>query len=132
MYRRFLFLIVLFSILFISCKKEAGEGGKSTITGTVWTKNYNETFTVLESEYWAADEWVYIVYGDNLGYGDRQNTTYNGTFEFKYLRPGKYTIYVYSKDSTLQSPSGKTAIVKTVEITKRKQTINLPKITIYN
>jgi hypothetical protein len=124
-------VIVFIIFIVCGCKKEAGEGGNSTIYGSVWTKLYNTEFTAMLSEYAGSDEWVYIVYGDDKSYGNRIQTNYKGEYEFKYLRPGKYTIYVYSRDSTMQSPSGETAVIKKVEITKRKQSIEAPLITIF-
>jgi len=127
-----LIAITTFFIIGNSCSKDAGEGGDSSINGKVWVKDYNSTFTVLEGEYAGIDEDVYIIYGNDLGYGDKTKTNYNGSYEFKYLRPGKYTIYVFSKDSTLQTVSGKVSVVKEVEITKKKQKVEAPEITIFN
>ncbi len=123
------FTMVLIAF-FSSCKKEPGEGGTSTITGKVFCKNYNSTFTVLKEEYYIADEWVYIIYGDDKDYSDRVLTCYDGTYEFKNLRPGKYHIYSYSKDSTLQTQNA-IGIVKDVEIKKNRQKVQVPDIEIF-
>ncbi|NUM31530.1 MAG: hypothetical protein HUU47_04310 [Bacteroidetes bacterium] len=48
------------------------------------------------------------------------------------MRTGNYKIYVYSKDKTMQAPSGQVAIIKDVKISKRKETVELDTITIYN
>lgn len=124
-------LMLVFLFTFTSCEKQAGEGGNCKITGTVWVRNYNSTFTQLISEYPAADEDIYIVYGDHSGYDDKISTDYKGDFEFHYLRPGNYTVYLYSRDSTLQSASGKTAVIRDVEISKNKTEVVLPEIVIY-
>ncbi len=116
----------------MACEKPEGEGGKAAIKGSIWTEDWNTTFTVLQSEYAAADVDVYIIYGNNLSYSDRTRANYNGEYEFKFLREGNYKIYVYSKDKSLQSPSGQIAIIKDVKITKKKQTVTVDKITIYN
>lgn len=123
--------IAVLLLFFSSCEKQAGEGGNCKITGKVWVKNFNSTFTQLISEYPATDEDIYIVYDDHNGYDDKVSTDYKGEFEFRYLRPGNYTIYVYSRDSSLQSASGKTAIIKEVEINKSKEEVILPEIVIY-
>lgn len=115
-----------------ACKKPAGEGGQATIKGKVWVEDWNAGFTIKNGEYAGADEDVYIIYGDNVGYGNRTRASYNGEFEFKYLRKGKYKIYVYSKDKTLRSQSGDTAFVKEVEITEKKQELSVETFTIYN
>ena len=56
----------------------------------------------------------------------------NGDFEFKYLYKGNYKVYVYSLDSTLQSPSGHVPVIKELEITGRKQIMDLDTIKIFN
>ncbi|TND04089.1 MAG: hypothetical protein FD123_3860 [Bacteroidetes bacterium] len=125
-----LLAIALTLIFLSSCKKGPGEGGNSSVKGQIWVRDYNQNFTVLNGEYAGYDEEVFIIYGDEVNYGDRIKTNYNGEFEFKYLRPGSYKVYVYSKDSTMQSPSGDITIVQDLEITDKKQTVEIPKITI--
>lgn len=116
--------------LFNSCKKDEGEGGNSSIRGDVWVRDYNGTFTTLNGEYPGADAEVYILYGDELAVGDRIRANHEGKFEFKYLRPGNYKIYCYSKDSTMTAPSGQVAVIKEVEVGK-KETVEAGRITIY-
>ena len=126
-------LILLLSscTLFFSCKKEPGEGGKSIIYGKVFVKDYNNTFTVLEEEYYGPDIWVYIIYGDHRDYDDRIRTNYDGTYEFKYLRPGTYHVYAYSKDSSMQTAAD-VAVIKDVEVPKKKADVDVPDIVIFN
>jgi hypothetical protein len=93
--------ILMFTML--SCSKEAGTGGNSTIYGKVFVKDYNSTFTLLEDEYYGQDVDVFLIYGDDRSYSDHVRTSYDGSYEFKYLRPGDYHVYCYSSDSTLQS-----------------------------
>jgi hypothetical protein len=126
-----LLLCISIAMFLLSCTKDSGEGGNASIYGSVWVKNYNSTFTQLLGEYTAFDEDVYIIYGNQNGYSDHTKTNYQGVYSFYYLRPGKYTIYVYSKDSTLLSPSGSVPVVKNVEITKNKQDLKVPEITIF-
>ena len=126
-------VILAFSVFVISCQKNPGEGGNATIVGTVWEENYNSTFTEFIGEYAAMDQDVYIVYGDNnVGFDDKTETDYLGNYRFNFLRPGKYTIYVYSEDSSMQSVNGEIAILKEVEITKSSQILVVPQIIIYN
>lgn len=117
-------------IFFCSCSKEAGEGGNATIIGKVYVKDYNSSFTTINAEYYGADEDVYIIYGSDVSYGNKTKSSYDGSFEFKYLRKGSYKIYVYSKDSTLQSKSGIIPVIQDVEITERKQEFTAPDIII--
>lgn len=114
-------LIVL--LLVSSCAKDAGEGGSSTIKGKVYAKYYNKTFTSLIGETYAPKKDVYIVYGDDASYGDKQETCYDGSFEFKYLRKGKYKVYAYSLDTTLTNPATQFGVIEEVEITKNGETV---------
>lgn len=121
---------------FSSCKKEAGEGGDSSVTGRVHVKDYNASFTSLNGEYNGAEEDVYIIYGNDVSFGDRERTSHDGMYSFRFLQPGKYKIFAYSKDSTgryrnqvnLNAP--KVAIIKEVEITKSDQKVDVEDIVI--
>ncbi len=119
-----------------SCKKEAGEGGTSHIQGRVYAKYYNKNFSTMSAAGYAPDIDVYIIYGDEHSYGERVRTSYDGAFEFKYLQKGKYKVFAYSKDSTgaytnhVNQYAPDIAILKEVEITKNKQTIELEDIQI--
>ncbi|MES2285334.1 MAG: hypothetical protein V4547_06560 [Bacteroidota bacterium] len=129
------FYLLLFSIgfllLFNSCKKEAGEGGTSSIKGKVYAKYYNKNFTVLADSAYAPDIDIYIIYGDDFSYGERKRTSYNGTYEFKFLQKGSYKIFAYSRDSTgayrnlVNQYANDLAVIKEVEITKNKQTVEV-------
>ena len=113
-----------------SCSKEPGEGGSSKITGKVYVREYDPYFLFLITEYYASDEDVYIIYGDGVTPNDRIRTGPDGDFEFPYLRPGRYRIYVYSDDSTMTSPSGTIAVYRDAEIDRNKQTIDVGTILI--
>ena len=117
-------------LILYSCKKEAGTGGQATIRGKVYANYYNKTFTALLGSDYAPERDIYIIYGDNYSYNDRLRTNYDGSYEFKYLRKGKYQIYVYSSDSTGTYLSGMYAVTANAEITKNNQVITLPDIVI--
>lgn len=123
---------LLLIIINNSCSKEPGVGGNASIHGKVYAKYYDKYFTVLQGEGYAADKEVYIIYGDDLSYGDKVNTNYDGTYEFKYLRKGKYKVITYSKDSTLTIPSGNYAVIVEGEISSNKQSLNLPDLIIFD
>lgn len=120
-----LFLAIALGISFQSCRKGPGPGGKASVTGKVYEKKYNSTFTVLISEYYVGDYDVYLVYGDDATYSDKTSTHHDGTYEFNYLLPGDYTLYVYSKDKTGNSPSGEIVVEQTITISDKKETIIL-------
>lgn len=124
--------LLLLALLFLfGCKKTAGEGGKASITGKIWVEDWDSNFLVKKYEFPGLDEDVYIVYGDHLSHDDKVQTNYNGEFEFKYLRKGKYKVYVFSdKKQTSTSQSDKEAIVFELEIKSTKGKIDLGTITI--
>ena len=109
-------------IAMTGCEKDAGEGGSSSITGYIHITDYNASFLIIQGEYPAADEDVFIIYGNDISFGDRIRTGPDGRFEFKYLREGKYTVYAYSDDTTL---SGQSVVSIPVEITDKKQTVDI-------
>jgi hypothetical protein len=125
------FLIILLSTAAISCSKEAGDGGNSTIYGKIIAHNYNAEFTNLKGIYPAADEDVFIIYGNDYSYSERVRTSYEGIYEFKYLRKGEYTIYAYSKDSTLTLPSEMYAVIRKVKIDDNQQTVQAEDMKIF-
>jgi hypothetical protein len=130
------FFLGLFVLSLCSCSKPAGEGGDSTITGTVWVENYNTLNDVydhyeLKGEFPGEDEDVYIIYGDEIGYGDKVKAGPGGRFMFEYLRKGTYRIYVQSKDTNRFSPSGIKTVEATVEITDKKQELDTGTLLIF-
>ena len=123
--------ISILSMLCLACKKEPGQGGKASIQGDITVMDYDQTFKTLNGTYPGADRWVYIIYGDNVSYNDKVKTSFEGVYEFKYLNRGDYTIYTYSKDSTLQAPSGEVAVIKELEITDKKQVVQVPEMIVF-
>ena len=123
-------LLVLISLAVISCEKQEGQGGNSSITGKVLVRQYNANFTTLTGQYYATDEDVFIIYGDDPVYGDKTTTNYDGTYRFEYLREGKYTIFAYSEDSAGYPTQHEIPVIKEIEITKRNQEIDAGTIVI--
>ena len=132
------FLLGIISLFMAACKKEAGEGGTSSIKGNVWARFHdkNAGYNVINS-YKGTDIDVYIVYGDEVSYGDRIKTDYEGDFEFKYLRNGKYKVYVYSEDSAaivatnpLNLNAPLKAVIAEVEVSGKKTTVDAGTLTI--
>ncbi|MFM2201090.1 MAG: hypothetical protein RL040_290 [Bacteroidota bacterium] len=130
-------ILIFVSILAIaSCKKEAGDGGNSSIRGkvNVELRDVLENWENIRATYPAIDEDVYIIYDNHVSPDDRVQTNYNGEFEFLYLRPGKYKVYVVSKDTIapFSHDFGKMTVLREVEITDDKQRITLEDMTIYD
>lgn len=130
-YSKLFFLLSAFVLLSMSCKKQEGKGGDASISGSIAVKHYNSTFTEFISEYPGKDTYVYLIYGDDISYGQRIKTNFEGQFEFKYLYKGNYTVYLYSLDSTLTSADGSVAVVREVNIADRKEHIDLGTIQVF-
>ncbi len=132
--RKIQFMLMVVMVMFIagfaSCSKEEGPGGTSTIVGKVWVRDYNSNFTILNREYWAIEQDVYLVYGSDAIYSDRFRTNYDGSYWFQYLREGDYTVFAYSKDSTFTVASEVIPVMVKVSISDKGQTIEAPVITI--
>ena len=134
----FRFSLVIFSwvLLMSSCKKEEGQGGRATIKGKVYAEYWDKSFSSKKDSSYAPNLDVYIIYGNEPTFGDNQKTSYDGTFEFKYLQKGNYKIYAYSRDSSgvgtgqLNIYAPNLAVLKSVEITERKQTVEVGDIKI--
>jgi uncharacterized protein (UPF0333 family) len=121
-------LLFLGIALFPSCKKVEGEGGSSSIIGKIIANKYNSGGTLI-STYDAQKQDVFIIYGEgSTVQDDKVETSYDGNFKFEFLEKGKYTIYTYEKCSTC--PSGDQAVIRTIEISKAKETVNVGTIEI--
>lgn len=129
---KFIPVVFMLILLVVSCKKDPGTGGRAIIKGKLKVKNYNSSFTVLQDEYYAPGENIYIIYGDESSVGDNIDTAPDGTFEFKYLRKGKYKIFAVSKDKDNPTFTGTITISKETEITDKKQVIDLGDIVVYD
>lgn len=129
-------LALPFLIFSLSCKKQPGEGGNATITGKIkiqdCTWNSNGTSVVVNYEYPGYDTDVYITYGDGNGTDDRVRTDGQGYFNFKYLRKGKYKVFVLSKTKATVTPYYTYHETKTFEVNigKNKETVDLGEIII--
>jgi hypothetical protein len=129
--------IIILLVTFSSCKKEAGDGGNSSIKGKV----NKELRVVLNNPgtaigtYPAADEDVYIVYDNHVSPDDKVQTNYDGEFEFLYLRPGNYKVYVFSKDTNAVAvpwDEDHMTVLREVEITEGKQQVVAADLIIYD
>jgi hypothetical protein len=122
--------LVILGILAFSCKKDEGIGGTSSIKGKVIVRQYNSNFTELIEQYYATDEDVFIIYGDDEVYGDKVTTNFDGTYEFDYLREGNYKIYAYSKDSANYPTKHLIPVIVSTSISGKKETVEAKDIVI--
>jgi hypothetical protein len=120
-----------------SCKKDPGEGGTSTIKGKLLVKHISGAPPV-DSTYYGNNTKAYIIYGTaNTAYDDDYDTSFDGTYQFKYLQNGTYKIFAYSIDTTgysqgfLYANRPKVPVFATVEITDKNQTVEVPDIVIF-
>ena len=129
---RLLFLAVLSTLVisFLGCSKAPGIGGKASIKGKLTGRFYTDTELTMFAGLGAlGDENVYIIYGnEQTFYNDDISTSYDGSFEFNYLRPGKYVVFMYENCypcSALQQEK-----LFEVEITEKNQVVDLGEITL--
>ena len=122
-------LIPLTLLLSTGCLKEPGIGGTSAISGKIYAYDYDSEMINLRTQYYAPDEDVFIIYGDDSIFSDRTKTSYDGSYRFEYLRPGTYTVFAYSKNIVTKLPP-LVPIRKTVEILSGKQVLTVEDIEI--
>lgn len=111
-----LILLSLISFMIVSCSKEEGEGGRSSITGKV---HMTDNSGLNQGEYDVPDYDVFIIYGDEDDiYDNDTKTNFDGTFEFKNLRKGNYRIFAYTTD--VSEASGVKPVFKSAELGKNE------------
>jgi len=128
---KYIFIAILPMLMLLSgCAKEAGVGGKATVTGVVEQDVYN--ITGFLHTIGAQNQDLFLTYGvDNLYVDDKIETGYTGAFQIEYLRPGDYTIFTYS-DSWTTPIGADSVVVATFSITEKNQELDLGTITIVN
>ena len=72
-----------------------------------------------------------FIYGDNVGPDEQVETNHEGDFVFPWLRPGDYTVYVYSEDTSTTVPPRDMVVVQTVTISASKETVVLDTLRIF-
>ena len=101
------------------------KGGTSSIKGKIFVAEFN-IFTPVDSFY-SGKENIYIIYGNNSYFGDKIESSYDGSFEFPYLKKGSYKIFSYS-DCLVNDPTcdgGKKTVLMEVEITENHQQLDI-------
>jgi hypothetical protein len=127
---KFLFSLLVVGIVLtgISCQKGPGIGGQASVRGKVSGILYNKYFTSKLDSGNVVNWTVNILYGGDIGVDATQKTGYDGSYEFAYLRPGHYTIFVYSRSH--KTNLADSSIVVGLDITSKKQVLNLSEIKI--
>lgn len=113
--------------MFVSCKRNEGEGGTGVVQGYVMLINHpDDNYTLPADTIVAAKTDVFIVYGNSDFYGDDVETDDKGFYKFKYLTSGNYTVFAYS---TLAS-GDKVPVTASISIGKG-ETGNVPTIYVH-
>jgi len=126
----YFFSLIIVSSLLYSCSKVEGKGGSATVNGVVMEQKFNSIGNPISGgKYDAADQDVYLIYGDDdTFYDDDIKSSYDGSFVFNYLQKGKYTLFIYEDCNSCAS--GKKEVLVPFEITERNQVVNLDTIII--
>lgn len=121
-------------LLTASCAQTPGDGGRASITGHV----EEEARLVLTNgnsaqgePYPAMDHNVFLIYGDNVGPDDQVETNHEGDFVFPWLRPGDYTVYVYSEDTSGTNPPQDMVVLQHVTIESVSETVVLDTLRVF-
>jgi len=129
MNRIFILLISVFT--FSSCEKEAGEGGTSSIIGSVYkiSTYYNVMTQEVDTISYQLDSGkdMYIIYSDNESdfYDDKIETSWNGQYRFDFLRKGDYIIFTYADSTDALNISYDYPIFKHIKIEANNSTYTL-------
>lgn len=106
------------------------DDGFASISGKVYKINYNANYTAINEEYYAPDEDVYIVFGDDPTYFEKTKTRADGSYAFTNLIKGDYRVFAFSEDITQTNPSNVIEISKDTIINERHQNIVLQDLVI--
>ena len=116
--------IFILLMVFSSCKKVEGPGGTVTIKGVIIERNHVGTSIF---EYPAADQDIYLIYGsENSFYDEDLKSSFDGSFEFRYLQKGDYQVFAYEDDNSVAS--GMSEVMVDVSATENNQVITLDTI----
>jgi phosphotransferase system glucose/maltose/N-acetylglucosamine-specific IIC component len=131
-----LLLILTIAISFGACKKDAGTGGLASIEGHIAIQRravLSNANTIIDTVS-GLDKEVYLVYGDHLSPDEKVVTNYNGDFSFTGLRPGEYTVYLYSKDTLGSSSTNPDHMVvkEILKVVSRKESVDAGTLMIYD
>ena len=125
---RILMTLLALALILPSCNKGPGEGGTGTLQGYVKLVHHpDDDYTLTPDTMAAAKTDVFIIYGNEVYFGNDVETGADGMYQFEYLRPGDYTVFAYS---TL--PSGeKVAVYESVNL-QHGAVMNVPTLYIHD
>jgi hypothetical protein len=125
---KLLMALLVLALIMPSCNKGPGEGGTGTVQGFVKLVHHpDDDYTLTPDTMAAAKTDVFIIYGNEVYFGNDVETGADGMYQFEYLRPGDYTVFAYS---TL--PSGeKVAVYESVNL-QHGAVMNVPTLYIHD
>ena len=126
-------MLALPLLALLGCSKDPGEGGKAEIRGRVIEQRYNNNGVAQGVPYPIAEQNVYIIYGDaseGAFPDDNVDSGPDGSFRFKWLRKGSYTIYTISECDDCDS--GEKTIYAYVELSDRKEVAEVGDLLVEN
>lgn len=129
--RSFVAAIGIATLVLSACNKEPGEGGLAEIRGRVMEQRYSaNTGQAVGQPYALAEQRVYIIYGDGTYHDDDVRSGSDGSFRFRQLRKGAYTVYTMSECNTYNGCTF--AVTLRTDISDRRQIVLLPDMTVQN
>lgn len=111
-------ILLATTMVLFSCSKEEGFGGLASLSGKVYAKDYNSNGKLIDEGY-LGDVTVYIGKKDDPHYLDKLNSSYDGSFKFKFLHPGNYDVWVFGDCDTCTWDQ--TYVKKTITINGKKE-----------
>ncbi len=114
----------------LSCKKQAGGGGRASLIGKIYAVNLTNNLVLATDSGYLAGVNVYLSYADNNSVDDKTESGIGGSFTFPYLQKGNYKVYAISKQLNGANKLD-TVIQKTVAITEKSSTVDIGDIRIY-
>ncbi len=116
------YLLLFLTLAIMSCEREEGLGGNSSITGTVYEIRMDRHGDAIDT-FADVSKSIYIRYGESQTYQDKVSSYGDGYFEFGYLRPGDYSIYAYSE--CVLCPGGDEEIALNLSLNKSEDKENV-------
>ncbi len=116
----FISCLILLNVM--SCKKQAGYGGRAILTGKVYAIDYNKNWIKISEGYYN-DCKVFISVDGETGVLDDVRTDINGIYKIENLRKGNYNIWVNTRCDTCVNDQK--AILKKINIEGNKEIISV-------
>ena len=111
-------LLVFIAMGLLSCSHDEGYGGRASISGKIYGKDYNSS-GILVSQGYLGGVKVYISKHGETNYFDSTDSAYDGSFKFNYLFKGTYDLWAFGDCDSCSFDQ--IYVLKTIEIADKKQ-----------